>query len=179
VFFSESFKIDRVKMSGKEVIVLGSEEDKGVDESPAFITILKAALAAERGDGAPEPPLTIRFNDLSTADLFVKVMPNGPILSLNKSILQVYPFFDSFQNVSEVNGYVEITAPDPETCAFVIECLYIFSTDERVIKLDDVLVQGFVDEVIKRKFLSVLRNASFFMTDKLLSRCYLLFVLAG
>jgi hypothetical protein len=56
-------------LSDKEVIYLGSEDDEEIDDPPAFITILKAALKTERGEDAPVNP-RIRFNDLSTADLF-------------------------------------------------------------------------------------------------------------
>jgi hypothetical protein len=127
---------------------------------PAFITILKAALKTERGEDAPVNP-RIRFNDLSTADLFIQVMPDGPLLSLHKTIIQTNLFFASF-DLAVIDRIFNIDAPDPETCSFVIECIYHFSSIERVVKLDDVLFQGFVDEYIKRKFVGVLRNASFF-----------------
>jgi hypothetical protein len=103
-------------------------------------------------------------------------MPDGPILFLNKSIVQVNPFFAAFRNFAEANGYAEITAPDPETCAFVIESLYHLSNDERVVKFDEVMFQECVEWFFKHKFVGVLRNASFFMIDALLSRCYLLYV---
>jgi hypothetical protein len=159
-------------LSNKEVIILeGSEEGK---DDYGFIAILKAALMMERGEGAPANS-RIRFNDPSTADLAVRVMPDGPLLSLNKSIVQTNPFFASFKNFAEANGYAEITAPDPETCAFAIECLYLFSTDESVVKFEESMIRDYVDVFVKHKFVGVLRDASFFMMDALLSRCYLLY----
>jgi hypothetical protein len=160
-------------MSDKEVIVL-EDSDEG-KEATGFITILEAALLMERAEDALAPPL-IRFNDPSTADLVVRVMPDGPLLSLHKSIVQANPFFASFRNFAEANGYAEITAPDPETCAFVIECLYHLSTSERVAKFDEIMFQEGVEWFVKHKFSGVLRNASFFMMDALLSRCYLLYL---
>jgi hypothetical protein len=164
-------------LSDKEVISLGSEDDEEIEDPPVFITILKAALKTERGEDAPANP-RIRFNDLSTADFFIQVMPDGPLLSLHKTIIQTNLFFASF-DLAVIDRIFNIDAPDPETCSFVIECIYHFSSIERVVKLDDVLFQGFVDEYIKRKFVGVVRNASFFKMDDLLYRCYLLFVLTS
>jgi hypothetical protein len=156
-----------------------TDDESDVDESEEpdsrFITILKAALMMGRGDGIPEQP-RIRFNDPSTADLVVRVMPDGPLLSLNKSVVQSNRFFASFKNFAEANGYAEITAPDPESCAFVIECLYHLSTDERVVKFEKEMFQECIEWFVKRKLLGVVRNASYFMMDDLLSRCYLLYV---
>jgi hypothetical protein len=157
-------------LSGKEP-VLGSSTAEEKDESK-IISILKASFntAGVNQDGFDTP---IRFNDVSTADLVVKVMPEGPILFLNKSVVQSNPFFAAFSNFVESNGYAEITAPDPATCSFVIECLYHLSPDERVVKYDSTMFQESVRWFVKRKFLGTLRNANYFMMDDLLSRCYL------
>jgi hypothetical protein len=169
-FFVFSF----LKMNEKEVIVL--EVLDGGKEESGIISILKETLKNQAEEQEGKEPLLIRYNDLSTADLIVRLMPDGPILSLNKSIVQENPFFAAFRNFAEANGYAEITAPDPETCAFVIETLYFYSTNQLVFKTDKVIFQQCVDLVVKHKFVGVLRNASFFMMDALLSRCYLLYV---
>jgi hypothetical protein len=161
-------------LSDKEAIVLEDKEDGNAGSRIA--AIIKAALNTQAKEQERKEPARIRFNDLSTADLIVRVMPDGPILCLNKSIVEANLLFASFRNFAEANGYAEITAPDPETCAFVIEFLYHFSTDEPF-KFEEEMFGGCCFEwVVKRKFIGVLRNASFFMMDHLLFHCYSIYL---
>jgi hypothetical protein len=99
-------------------------------------------------------------------------MPNGQTIFLNKSVVQVNPFFAAFNSFAE-DGIIEIASPDPETLAFVLECIYLFSIEERVVKVDEVMIQGSVDWYI----LGVLRNASFLFMTNLLSRYYFMYVI--
>jgi hypothetical protein len=134
-------------LSDKEVIVL--EDSCDGEEESAIVSIIKQAL--EKGAADPEKS-RIRFNDFTTADMVVRVLPDGPSLFLNTSIVHINPVFASFQNFAEAKGYADIKTPDPETCAFVIECLYIFSADKRVVKKDEYASLDCAEFFIKRKF---------------------------
>jgi hypothetical protein len=155
-------------LSDKEGIVL-EDSDDDMKES-AIESIIKKALEQRVVDS--EKP-RVRFTDFTTADMVVRVMPHGPSLFLNTFIIYAYPAFAAFQNDA---GYSEITAPDPEKCAFVIECLYLFSSNECIDKMEESTSHDYVEFFIKRKFGGVLRNASYFMMDDLLSRCFIMYV---
>jgi hypothetical protein len=164
----KSLAADLEKDAPAEILLIDKEVIVEIDVgSDAVESDEPAALMGERVEEQPR----IRFNDPSTADLVVRVMPDGPLLSLNKSVVQSNRFFASFKNFEEANGYAEITAPDPESRSFVIEFLYHISTDECVVKFEE-----YIEWFGKRKLLGVIRNASYFMMDDLLSRCYLLYV---